>query len=57
MPTVVQYGGDGDRYPPHRAACQGDDEGLVKLLAALKAQQPIDLGQWGQRDDPLLCVC
>jgi hypothetical protein len=56
MPTVVQYGGDGDRYPLHRAACQGDDEGLVKLLAALKAQQPIDLGQWGQRDDPLLCV-
>jgi hypothetical protein len=38
MPVVVQYGGDGSRYPLHRAACQGDDQGLEFLLAALKSQ-------------------
>lgn len=41
MPVVVQYGGDGSRYPLHRAACQGDDQGLEFLLAALKSQTPI----------------
>lgn len=45
MPTVVQYGGDGDRYPLHRAACQGDDLGLEILLEALKSQTPLNLDE------------
>eukprot|EP01043_Picozoa_sp_COSAG02_P045823 COSAG02_NODE_4228_length_5609_cov_2.984395_3_plen_101_part_00 len=41
MPVVVKYGGDGLRYPLHRAACQGDDAGLERLLHALRSGTPV----------------
>ena len=43
MPVIVQYGGDSLRYPLHRAACQGDDAGLERLLHALRSGTPVPI--------------
>ena len=43
MPVIVKYGGDGLRYPLHRAACQGDDAGLERLLHALRSGTPVPI--------------